>query len=194
VAALSDDGAELEDARLALLGRLLPAALHELSNPLVALVGTVELLLADAEPGPTRTRLELVERTAAEIAALVRSLQRLARERLEPEAEVDLGEFTRETAHLAVRFSGVKGIDCEVRVAEPMRLAARPAVLRQALLGLLLDALESASGAVDVEVDSRGVRVASGAGGGRSSMLAAAALGARIEHLPDGAVRLDITA
>jgi signal transduction histidine kinase len=192
VAAEPVDHAELEAARLELLGRILPAALHELSNPLVALVGTVELLLADTEPGRDRTRLELVQRTADEVAALVRSLQRLTRERLEPETELDLGTFTRETADLAVRFSGVKGIGCDVRVDRPATLVARPAVLRQALLGLLLDALESANADVEVELDARGVRVGSGSGGGRSATLAAAALGARIERLPDGGVRLDV--
>lgn len=188
------NGADLENARLELLGRLLPAALHELSNPLVALVGTVELLLADAEPGPTRTRLELVQRTADEVASLVRSLQRLTRERLEPETELDLGAFTRDTADLAVRFSGVKGIGCEVRVEEAVTLVARPAVLRQALLGLLIDALQAADADVEVDVDTSGVRISTGTGDGRPTRLAAAALGARLEHLSAGGVRLDITA
>jgi len=192
VAADPVTGADLENARLELLGRLLPAALHELSNPLWALVGTVELLLADTPPGPTRTRLELVQRTADEVAALVRSLQRLTRERIEPETELDLGAFTRETADLAVRFSGVKGIGCEVRTDEAVTLVARPAVLRQALLGLLLDALQAADANVEVDVDSGGVRVSAGSGDGRPAALAAAALGARIERLPNG-VRLDIT-
>jgi len=192
VAGDPDDTVEVENARLEQLGRLLPAALHELSNPLVALVGTVELLLADTPPGPTRTRLELVQRTADEVAALVRSLQRLTRERIEPETELDLGAFTRETADLAVRFSGVKGIGCEVRTDEAVTLVARPAVLRQALLGLLLDALQAADANVEVDVDSGGVRVSVGSGDGRPAALAAAALGARIERLPNG-VRLDIT-
>ena len=185
------DEAELEAARLELLGRLLPAALHELANPLVALVGTVELLLVDAEPGPNRTRLELVQRTADEVAALVRSLQRLSRERLEPAVELDLGEFTRETADLAVQFSGVKGIGCEVSADEPATLVARPAVVRQALLDLLLDAVQTAGADVEVHVDRRGVRISAGSGG-HAAGAAAAALGARIEASPEGGVRLEL--
>ena len=192
VAADPVTGADLEAARLELLGRLLPAALHELSNPLVALVGTVELLLAESEPGPTRTRLELLSRTGDEITALVRSLQRLSREGLEPETELDLVAFTRETAELAMRFSGTKGIACEVRAATPVTLVARPAVLRQALVGLLLDALQGDTD-VEVTVAADGLRISSGTGGGRATTLAAAALGARIEPLPNGGVRLEIT-
>ena len=65
-------------------------------------------------------------------------------------------------------------------------------MLRQALLGLLLDALQAADANVEVDVDSGGVRVSVGSGDGRAAALAAAALGARIERLPNG-VRLDIT-
>jgi signal transduction histidine kinase len=194
VAADPPNGGDLEAARLELLGRLLPAALHELANPLVALVGTVELLLRDAEPGPAHARLELVERTAEEIAALVRSLQRLTRERLEPRAELDLGSFTRETADLAVRFSGVKGIGGEVRAPVSVTVVAEPPVLRQALLALLLDALQTASTDVEVEVDAGGVRVSAGAGGGRVATLAAAALGARLQGLPGGGAFLGLGA
>jgi len=193
VAADPVNGADLERAQLELLGRILPAALHELANPLVALIGTLELLLADAEPGPTRTRLELLERTADEVAALVRSLQRLTRERLEPETELDLGAFTRETAELAVRFSGVKGIGCAVRTPEPVTLVARPGVLRLLVLLLLLDALQAADEDVEVEVDAGGVRISAGAADNRAAALAAPALGARIERRPAGGVRLDIT-
>jgi signal transduction histidine kinase len=182
VAADPPNGGDLEAARLELLGRLLPAALHELANPLVALVGTVELLLRDAEPGPAHARLELVERTAEEIAALVRSLQRLTRERLEPRAELDLGSFTRETADLAVR------------APVSVTVVAEPPVLRQALLALLLDALQTASTDVEVEVDAGGVRVSAGAGGGRVATLAAAALGARLQGLPGGGAFLGLGA
>lgn len=194
MAADPTSGGDLEAARLELLGGLLPAALHELSNPLVALLGTVELLLAEAEPGSSsRTKLELVQRTADEIAALVRSLQRLARERLEPATEVELEAFTRETADLAVRFSGVKGIGCEVRATAPATIVAEPGVLRLALLDLLFDALRTAEADVRVDVEKSRVRVSSGSGGGRGAALAAAALGARLARAADGGVRLDIT-
>ena len=191
----ANGGGALEAARLELLGRLLPAALHELSNPLVALVGTVDLLLAEAQPGPAAARLELVQRTAAEVTGLVRSLQRLTRERLEPPTELGLGAFTRETADLAVRFSNVKDVACDVTVERDTSVHAASGLLRQALLALLLDAVQAApsGGGVDVLVAGTTVRVSHGVGRGASARRAADALGARIEALPGGGVRLDVT-
>ena len=40
-----------ETRSLLTLGRLTRGVMHELSNPLVALLGSAELALADAEPG-----------------------------------------------------------------------------------------------------------------------------------------------
>ena len=74
VVAEVDDGRE-RDEHARMLGRLLPGALHELANPLLALGGTVEFLLDEAQPGTKQhDRLALVHGTAGEIADLVRSL------------------------------------------------------------------------------------------------------------------------
>jgi signal transduction histidine kinase len=176
----------LEAARLELLGGLLAPALHELANPLLALVGTTELLLDEAVEPRVRERLELVHRTTDEIAGLVRSLQALVRERHEPERAVDLGAFARETASLAVRFSGVKDVDCEVSVDEDAGVVrVLPAVLRQAILALVLDALRSSprGGRVEIVAGSSALVVSAGTGGGTVAAVAAGALGGRIERL-----------
>ena len=145
------------------LGRLLPGALHELGNPLVALGVTLELLLADAEAGSQDAgRLELAQRTSDEITDVVRTLQRLARERLEPETDIDLGVFVRDTADIARRFSLTRGVAIEIDVAgEPPPIRSQPARLRAALLTALLDALESAEtgSRIDLIVDGACVRV-----------------------------------
>ena len=52
-----------ETCALATLGRLTRGALHELANPLVALLGSAELALADAEPG---TKIHQLHRADAE--------------------------------------------------------------------------------------------------------------------------------
>ena len=145
------------------LGRLLPGALHELGNPLVALGGTLELLLADAEAGSRDAqRLELAQRTSDEITGVVRTLQRLARERLEPETDIDLDAFARDTADIARRFSLARGVAIEIDVArEPPPIRSQPARLRAALLTALLDALETAEtgSRIDLIVDRACVRV-----------------------------------
>lgn len=188
--------AELEAGRLELLGRLLPGALHELANPLLALGGTIDLLLDDAAPGSKhRERLELVQRLSHELAGLVRILQQLARERLEPESELELVAFTAETAGLARRLANVRDVRLDERFAGGgVRVRARPGVLRQALLALLVDALQAAEpgGRVEVVVDGTTVRISAGAAEGRPAMTAAAALGATLERLQGGGVSLSI--
>jgi signal transduction histidine kinase len=192
VAANPQDGAALESGRLELLGRLLPGALHELSNPLLALGGTLELLLADAEPGSRSVeRLELAQRVTAEISQLVRLLQRLVRERGEPARAVDLAAFAEETASIALRFSGVK--DVETRVAaegEPV-VQAEPGLLRLVLLDLVLDACRAAPAGTELElrVDAAGVAVPQASASGPAGA-AAAALGASLEPLAEGGTRL----
>jgi signal transduction histidine kinase len=48
---------------------------HELNNPLFAIMGVVELLLREAEPGTqTYARLKLIERTSIEMRDRIRSL------------------------------------------------------------------------------------------------------------------------
>jgi signal transduction histidine kinase len=157
-----DDADSLEARRLQTLGRLVPGALHELANPLLVLGGTVEFLLDEAETGAkARERLELVQSTAAEIADIVKTLQRLARERFEPETTIALASFVEETAELARRFSGIRDVELVVRAAGAALVDARPAPLRVAVLGPVLDALAAAEhgGTVVLEVDGSAVRL-----------------------------------
>ena len=65
-------------AQLEILGRLTRGALHELANPLLALLGNAELALAEgeAEVGTKlHRRLATIEQTALELSEIVRSLQ-----------------------------------------------------------------------------------------------------------------------
>jgi signal transduction histidine kinase len=161
VVAEVDDGRE-RDEHAKMLGRLLPGALHELANPLLALGGTVEFLLDEAQPGTKQhDRLVLVQGTAGEIADLVRSLQSLVRERHEPERAIPLVAFAEETASLARRFGAARDVDLVVRSSGTASVAARPAALRAALLGPLIDALRAAQpgATVPLEVDGAAVRL-----------------------------------
>jgi signal transduction histidine kinase len=48
---------------------------HQLNNPLFAIIGVVELLLTEAEPGSeTYEQLKLIERTGNDMREIVRSL------------------------------------------------------------------------------------------------------------------------
>ena len=154
------DAAAAEVGRRALVGRLAPGALHELANPLIALTGTTELLLA-AEGEPDRDRLELLQRTADEMAELVRTLQGLVRELLHGELDLALGDFVVETAALVRRLVAIRDVGLVERVAGDAVVTARPAELRVVVGTALLDALESAQAGdvVEVRVDGAAVHV-----------------------------------
>lgn len=151
------DARALEAQRRETLGRLVPGALHELANPVLALRGTVELLLQEADP--SRERLDVIAAMAREIESVVTALQRLAREAVEPSTTIPLAAFVEDTAAVARRFTSAKDVALQVHTSGAESVEARPAALRTALLGPLLEALASAgpNGRVAIEVDGRRV-------------------------------------
>jgi len=71
-----------ETGKAAALGELAAVVAHEINNPLFAILGVVEFLLAEAEPGTkTRARLELIQQSGVEIKEIVKALLDFARER-----------------------------------------------------------------------------------------------------------------
>jgi len=75
-----DTEALLEAGRLSTLGELVRGLAHEINNPLFGMLGLVDLLLADLEPGsPDHKRLLLVKQSGLEIKQLSHALLRFAR-------------------------------------------------------------------------------------------------------------------
>ena len=150
------DGDLVEVGRLAALGRLTPGALHEIANPLVALLGTAELLLLDAERGTkSAERLELVVDTAREISAIVRALQAYSRDRAAPRGPIALDRLAAETVELVRRTSAVRDVALEeVRAEVEVPVEGLPGELKQAVLTLILNALEAQGGGGKVTVAS----------------------------------------
>lgn len=152
------DGDLVEVGRLAALGRLTPGALHEIANPLVALLGTAELLVLDAERGTkSAERLELVVDTAREISAIVRALQAYSRDRAAPRGPIALDRLAAETVELVRRTSAVRDVALEEVHAEvEVPVEGLPGELKQAVLTLILNALEAQSGGGTVTVATAG--------------------------------------
>jgi len=180
-------------ARLATLGRLTRGALHELGNPLVALIGTAELAAVGAEPGTRlRERLDLIGETASEIAVIVRALQRVAR--VGPADDLERVELPTEAAAalaLVQRLSPGRSRELEgTYPADAAVVETRPGALLVALVALLLDAIESAPPgpirlAVSRDGGSASVRVTGTRASDEARALAAAA-GAELRESDDG--------
>ena len=131
-----------ETRALATLGRLTRGALHELSNPLVALLGSAELALADAEPGTKlHDRISLTQRTGAEVVEIVRALQGFVRLQSQPPEELSVGAAAADAVALVERVLPTH--DVELRTSGDATTVAGPGEIRRQLVELLLDALDA---------------------------------------------------
>ena len=142
-----------DERGLVTLGRLTRGALHEIANPLLALVGSAEFALADAETGTKQHgRLELVHETGLEIAEIVRALQGFARNQHLPPSRLALGDVADAAVKLVRRVSAVRDVELAVRRESEPEVLAAPGAASSALVDLLLDALSTAERGDTVEL------------------------------------------
>ena len=153
------------DARaLQTLGLLTRGALHEISNPLVALVGSAELALLDVEPGTkTHDRIALIQRTGVEIAEIVRALQAFIRLQAEPERSLSLGTAATDAIALVSKVQPANEI--ELRVSGDATVVARPGEVQHRLVAFLVEELERAEAGDTIELEVRPGAVAASGGG-----------------------------
>lgn len=170
----SADAAEARALRT--LGLLTRGALHEISSPLVGLIGSAELALRDAEPGTKlHDRIALAHRTGVEIAEIVRALQAFVRRHAEPAAEVSLGELASAAVDLVELVLPLH--DVTLAVSGDARVHAQPGELSSRLVELVVDALDRAGEPARIELTirvERGEAVVSTTGGGELRLRPAA--------------------
>ncbi len=131
-----------ETRTLATLGRLTRGALHELSNPLVALLGSAELALNDVEPGTKlHDRIALTQRTGAEVVEIVRALQAFVRLQSQPPEELSVGQAAADAVALVTRVMPTH--DVELRASGDATTVAGPGEIRRRLVELLVAALDA---------------------------------------------------
>jgi two-component system sensor histidine kinase PilS (NtrC family) len=146
-------------ARSAALGALTADIAHDLANPLFAVLGHVDLLLLDAEPGsPLEQRLRLVRQTALELKDGLRTLLDFARP---PEgvASAALDDAAR-VATALVRHGYAKELQITATYpAGPVVVDCPPGDVAQAVLHLVAAAREAAgdAGSIEVVVTADGV-------------------------------------
>lgn len=149
---------------LATLGRLTRGALHELSNPLVALLGSAELALTDAAPGTKlHDRISLTRRTGTEVVEIVRALQAFVRMQSQPPEQTSVGAAATDAVALVRRVLPTH--DVELRASGDATVVAAPGELRRLLVELLLAALDDPARGATIElVVGDGVVTATGGG------------------------------
>lgn len=145
--------------KLVALGELTPGLAHELSNPLFAILGLVDFLLAESEPGSrAHRRLTVVHETAQEMRGILRALVDFAREPGGQVGPVELVETVRETVALVRRTTVAKDVEVEERLGSvPVVVHGSRNELRQCVIHLLTNACTALpdGGTVIVELVER---------------------------------------
>jgi signal transduction histidine kinase len=167
-----------EARSLRTLGRLTRGALHQISNPLVGLIGSADLALDDAEPGTKlHERIALTQSTGSEIAGIVRALQAFIRLQESPAEALSLGEAAADAVALVDLVLPTH--DVTLTAAGDATVVAAPGALQCSLVELLVDALERSNsrGAITLTVRSEGSdAVVEATGGGELRLPAAEAV------------------
>ena len=147
-------------ARLAAIGAVAGGAAHGLGNSLFGVLGLVELLLADAEPGsPAAERLVLVRRAALELKETLGALVGATRPALDDDVPAGLDEIVRATAAFCRRMSAAVRLELVERYPEePLPVTATRRTVRQLVLHLLQHAWAAAGtdGTVTLEAAADG--------------------------------------
>jgi signal transduction histidine kinase len=147
----------LEAARLSTLGELVRGVAHEINNPLFGMLGLVDLLLADLEPGsPEHDRLLLVKQSGLEIKQLSHALLRFAQTEPDDIRVVSLHRVAKEAVELVRCANADKNVALhEDYCHEPLEVRGSHARLGQVFLSLLVNARQAlpAGGVVTVRLE-----------------------------------------
>jgi signal transduction histidine kinase len=187
-------------AKQTTLGSLSSSIVHELNNPLFAILALVEFLLRDAEPGTkAHSRLELIQTTGLGMKELAKALLDFAREQPEQLEPVALDEAIDSVAQLFALTAAAKGVEIEQRVdGTPMHVLGRRNELRHLLLCLFLNAKQAMPGGGTIVVELRGdgadaVLRVTDTGPGIPAELGERAFDAFVTTRADGAVGIGLT-
>jgi len=139
--ALEDELGEAE--RLAAVGRMAAGAAHEIRNPLSALRGFAQYFagkLAGDDPG--QAYAETMVREADRLNKVVTDMLYLARPAKPEKQLIGLAPLVDEAVSLSVAGQGTENIQIVRDIGEP-EVCADPDALKQALINLILNALDA---------------------------------------------------
>ncbi len=154
----------LQAQKLESLGVMAGGIAHDFNNLLVAIAGNLEMALLHLEPGhPARTYLERMGPAAARSADIIRQLLDYAGKGRLQFKPLDLNALVREVESL-LPPGAWKGVALERALSpEPLPLQGDGAQLIQAILNLVVNALDAMSGEGTLSLRTEAVRLTEGA-------------------------------
>ena len=156
----SEREALLEAGRLTGLGELVRGFAHEVNNPLFGMLGLVELLLRELEPGTkAHERLSLVQQSGLEIKRITHALLGFARVESEASEAVSLQDVAENAVELVRCTSAGKSVELREHYPdEPLLVHGSSARLSQVFLSLLVNAQQAlpTGGTVTVQLEGDG--------------------------------------
>jgi signal transduction histidine kinase len=153
----------LRHEKLVLVGRLAAGVAHEIGNPLAAILGYVEVLLASPPGDPRaftpeemRDTLERMRRETLRIHRIIQDLNAFARPQEELLGPVDLAEAVAEAVELSARRAqpGALTID-RAGLAELPRARSSALRVTQIVTNLLTNAIDAMGGQGRIEIAGR---------------------------------------
>lgn len=156
-----------QSERLAAIGMLASGIAHEVGNPLAAIATAVEGLLrrldgpgAD-EPRVVKEYLEIVRKQVFRLRDVTERLLGFARVPSRQLTLVDAAAAAREVLALVAHQARAQGVDVRAALEGPVHAVAEPLLLEQALLNLVLNALQAMprGGTLGVEARAEGETV-----------------------------------
>lgn len=133
--------------KMAALGRMSAAIVHELSQPLAAMEATLAAAELSSDPGETNTRISKVRGLARRMQRTTKHLKSFSRKEQNTLTLTDLNSVARNALELIAPRAKAGGIVPEVSAAaEPVVALAGPVRLEQVCLNLLLNAFDAVEG------------------------------------------------
>jgi PAS domain S-box-containing protein len=145
----------IQSGKLASIGELAAGVAHEINNPLFAILGFVEFLLEDVEPGTkSHERLTIIQDTALEIREIVRALLDFARERTDERSPISLTDIAAQTVSLMRRMTAKKDVEIVERYdAGDVTVLASGNQLKQIFVNLISNAQQAMPGGGTITVE-----------------------------------------
>jgi signal transduction histidine kinase len=151
---LSDKNRQLErKKRLAALGEMAAGMAHEIRNPLGGIQLYASMLARDVESMPPS--LQLVKKISAGVKlldGLVSQVLQFTREIVAHPADIELAALVEQCIELAGDRLQERNITCKGSGPAPTVVRADPMLMSQAILNLLLNAVEAIEGSGAIEI------------------------------------------